>query len=613
MPTLRFLLSLLFAAGLFIALSGCQGLFEDLEGHQFDDSQQTNACGGEEELTLDGEQIEPGEECGPCSDGVAICASPNSLACSGASETNPCGGCTTLDDEPGQTCNDNGLWVCDGEDDLICEVDLASFLLSVDYQGHHAPDELAIFLLHSSQSCDEASQIFLEQHSWPIVEHQTQHVAFPSAGDREAVFFPDISSSESYTMAATALEHRGESVEIAFGCIEDVPGLNAGEQEAVEIVLFDRIPHFSTTYEVTQSIPLLEEAPEHLQDMIEILSQISASPAEFLLGCNTDDNNCGTSPGIADLIVEYDTVGSSGSFADHLENIRSGSISSTIDDYLQGVFAANMTAEAWEWSSDVDSMEVSLMGMVRHMEVAGEFNIYAQPTVEVSNGLPRGQFNPDAPIVYQWNETTFYFPGGCSGGDDECAGQSFDITSLEGFDAPPEITLTAQVVPSHEIEIDSHQLNLNYNEFLYSAMEQTLFPRLTDDEDITTVGQFLNEAIDCADLADGVGDTFASSVENFCYELLEFADQAIYAHLGAESSEQGGTIEFEGHPDFPCVLYQPETYTSGDWPGEPGPYVESFGDLNADEPGCSQTVRVDQQGDGEIQSEALGFFHATRR
>jgi hypothetical protein len=54
----------------------------------------TNACGGTAKLEHEGELGEPATPCGPCGDGILICASPNALVC--------------LDASPGSRCSGNG-------------------------------------------------------------------------------------------------------------------------------------------------------------------------------------------------------------------------------------------------------------------------------------------------------------------------------------------------------------------------------------------------------------------------------------------------------------------------------------------------------------------------
>lgn len=49
-----------------------------------------NACGGDGSLRYQDAALAPTAPCGPCGDGVIVCASPNALVCVGASPASAC-------------------------------------------------------------------------------------------------------------------------------------------------------------------------------------------------------------------------------------------------------------------------------------------------------------------------------------------------------------------------------------------------------------------------------------------------------------------------------------------------------------------------------------------
>lgn len=101
------------------------------------DTSAPNACGGQGALAYDGGAGTPGASCGPCSDGVVVCASPTLLACAGprpASECgtppppNACGGTTPLTYQnqlhaPGDPCGScsEGTLICASPNLLYCD------------------------------------------------------------------------------------------------------------------------------------------------------------------------------------------------------------------------------------------------------------------------------------------------------------------------------------------------------------------------------------------------------------------------------------------------------------------------------------------------------------
>lgn len=73
-----------------------------------------NACGGCQSL-----QAEPGESCGQC-DGTWTCDGDNRVVCDGGAP-NPCGGCQSLSNTPGDSCGSQKVYVCDGDNSTTCE------------------------------------------------------------------------------------------------------------------------------------------------------------------------------------------------------------------------------------------------------------------------------------------------------------------------------------------------------------------------------------------------------------------------------------------------------------------------------------------------------------
>jgi hypothetical protein len=84
------------------------------------DETTTNACGGTALLAA-----QPGEACGSCGEGRYQCASPDLVACVGATATpNACQGCTPLAQTPGESCGPEYVWACESSgESLVCEED----------------------------------------------------------------------------------------------------------------------------------------------------------------------------------------------------------------------------------------------------------------------------------------------------------------------------------------------------------------------------------------------------------------------------------------------------------------------------------------------------------
>lgn len=72
------------------ALNPATGMDAGDGGEAGFDATAQNACGGFDALTYRGSRASPADPCGPCLDGVLVCAAANLLACSGARAASAC-------------------------------------------------------------------------------------------------------------------------------------------------------------------------------------------------------------------------------------------------------------------------------------------------------------------------------------------------------------------------------------------------------------------------------------------------------------------------------------------------------------------------------------------
>ncbi len=97
-----------------------------------------NVCGGCAVLP---EGAEVGGECGQgeCP-GTFACDGNDLLICTGAG-VNVCGGCDTLDNDPGDACGQCGEFVCNGDNAVRCEENLRTFFFDEDGDGFGETDD----------------------------------------------------------------------------------------------------------------------------------------------------------------------------------------------------------------------------------------------------------------------------------------------------------------------------------------------------------------------------------------------------------------------------------------------------------------------------------------
>lgn len=84
-----------------------------------------NRCGGCGDLMLGERRARPGDACGECGGGFAVCNGPNTLRCDGGNEVNDCGLCGELAGEVGASCGvcGTGTYICDetAQNGFLCE------------------------------------------------------------------------------------------------------------------------------------------------------------------------------------------------------------------------------------------------------------------------------------------------------------------------------------------------------------------------------------------------------------------------------------------------------------------------------------------------------------
>ena len=268
----------------------------------------TNACGGTE--MLDGI---PGEDCGPCEEGVRVCAGLDTLSCIGAAEPNDCGGCGPLPGEEGQPCDEeHGLWACTNDGGMVCEP------LDLDTNACGGTEELEAQPTESCGPCD----MDIYQCDGPdevVCNGETPCVPPPPApvnasdGDWESHVEIEWSASETATFYRVYRD--GEEIDMVSSTGDDTysiedhdahPGLVPDRPSNVQL---EETPHH---VELTWEEPETSSGPAHHYEVVAHHATGGSDPASdtgWRAPREITDYEVATSPYETILSIYWDEIG----------------------------------------------------------------------------------------------------------------------------------------------------------------------------------------------------------------------------------------------------------------------------------------------------------------
>ncbi len=502
----------------------------------------------------------------------------------------------------------------------ITPKDGASYVIQYTHQGQATPDEVRTRLYDPSQSCEDAIDDFFNGGNWPSAQMMLPPIQVAPDGSIPDSR-PPVQNNEAYTVLAIAEQHIGnERVEVAYGCNDDGQPVELGVNVYVDVQLTDHVPHFEERYEMTHHFDLSAAMPESVQTVINIVSTLADSPAQFVLGCPRDSNgdiqdpeNCNTETGLLDLLFELDFLDGA-DWLDMVENLRDGPLYSAAEQYLNDAIEEYVLGNIPSWAADSIHIAGDVADMLQSFTVRGPIFFDEQPTPVVIDGVTIGEFNG---VAHQrWDEIVFQFSLGCEDSSDpEACAETVVSAGDLGTSNIIVGEFDAVVHGTQYIEIDRHHLTLHYGALIIGAIEQVVLPRLFDDPTVNSLEAMIGQLINCENLAETVenwsslGETLAPTVEDVCNDMIENAADAVYDYV-TDALVVGDSDQFvlSTPLDEPCNIQQPATYSSSGWPGQPLPYIESIGH-DDDEGSCTWHTEIDYNGDGTVNFEIPGQFY----
>lgn len=497
---------------------------------------------------------------------------------------------------------------------------MAAYRIDFLHEGDAQPDRVRPVLYDSNEECDDLRTQFFEDdsHQWPggaVV--QLSAVDVHPDGTIPTAIHPQVQNGEAFTVLGVAeQEIDGQYVEVAYGCADDNPPVEDGISVEVEVPLDDHIPFIAHPggYDVVHSFDLTEAMPGPLATIIELLATLSDSPAKFIFGCPDDEwTHCDSEQiGLIDLILDFIPGDSIQDNVDTLmgnEVLHAGAIE-VVNSWIE--------EQTPDWWSDTATGVSDVMNAFQNFTVAGSMTFENQPTPDIQDGQVVGHLTEED-TRQVWRELIFQWELGCEDAPnpDECAEvvMGADDIGVGPTTETIEGEFEATLYGSDALHIEHHTMAIHYGNLLMAVVENVVFPRIFG-EDITSVEDLFNSLIDCESLAESASGetegTFYEAIEGLCEDLQGEAAQAVYDYVDdmVVGDDEGQDYLRLGTPvDNPCSIQQPESYPTDNWPGNPLPFVDTFGQPDDGERCEWETeVRFGGDLDDEPSAELTGQF-----
>ncbi len=490
----------------------------------------------------------------------------------------------------------------------ISSKDAASYIIEFVNEGASTPDHVEPLLYDPDEhTCEGLRESFFDTHTWPTAELAMPNATVNADGSINTVDVANIDNNDSYVVVGVAQQEIGdEDVDVGYGCKEG-PEILDGQHVQFEVPLNDHIPHLDERYDMTSQFNIAGALPGPVETIVDLLDTLANNPEEFIISGNSDTTGL-----IDDILLDFlpDFI------ADEVEAILDSSlavgaiqefIGNYIDDWMPDSLATLQDAIG------------DLTAALQEFTVSGQLNFDEQPTPALDDdGLAVGEISADH-TSHIWDTLTFQWSYGCD--DDapaECSEVPITTSDLgAGQDDIIEGEFDATVIGTSYIDIETHPLTLHYGALLVGVVEQMVLPRVFgEDEDgnpIDSLDALFDDLIGCDTLASYVGDEdggLYDAAYNMCTDLRNEASDALYSYI-TDNLQAGGDGFVIGTPeDGPCEIQQPPNYDSGTWPGEPLPYINTFG-LQDDGMGCDWIAEITFTGD-DPNAELEGDFEAER-
>ncbi len=504
-----------------------------------------------------------------------------------------------------------------GDDDIeelvfrvgISPKNAASYIIEFDHQGQSEPDHVQPLLMDPNDiDCDEATDDFFDDLQWPTADVQLPTENVHPGGDIDSAVVPGVENNDSFVIVAIGQQEiDAQEIDVAYGCTDDAPAVSQGVDQNVEVVLNDHIPYLAhkpegQRYDVNHQFDLTDALPGPVQQIIDLIATLADNPGEFIIG---GSDGFGL---IDDVLLDF----LPDSISDQIDTLLDNDAAvAAAQDFLNDAIENFMP----DWVNDTTVAVGDITSMLQEFTVTGRIYFNEQPIPAFDGAQAVGLIDEEHTEHY-WDTLIFQWSLGCEDSPDPDACAQIPISANDlGSDQSDIIygEFDATVFGSDSIAIERHSMTLHYGALLIAVIEQVVLPRLINDN-VTSLDDLFDELGVCSGLADAVGspgDNLYDAALNMCQNLQSQATGALYDYVEDALVAEGddhfriGTADGE-----PCSIEQPEYYPTSDWPGNPLPFVDTWGQADG-EMGCDWDVEINYSGGSEPDQVIGGEFDAT--
>lgn len=481
-----------------------------------------------------------------------------------------------------------------------------SYVIKYTHDGEAALEQVFTTSFVPNLSCDDILDTYFANRHLPLapdaVDNLPSAIVHPN-GDISPVIYPRIPNGTSYTIVGIARTEVGAGeVDFAYGCSDNNPPVENGQDVHIEVPLIDHLPHIGQTYSVDHAFNITHAFPPAIQNIIQLIESLATSPAAFILGDKLNNK-----PGLIDLLLDLDIVPEN--VKNIIDGFRDGPLYGAALDFLDGVLEDILP----DWVKTGMTGAADITDMLQRFSVRGRMTFDKQPDLDLSGDQVVG-------ILYEednqqfWDTIIFRWSQGCQNAAPSCSSVEVNASGYTSDEKIIEGNFAARLQGSNKLRIERHSLSLHYGALLLAAIEKVVLPRIFQDPDdpnappVDSIDAMLERLINCPDLVSSAGPNLAQSLELLCRQLVGNAGDAFRNYVTETLVADGEDyFQLETAPGNDCTLYQPTNYVGDSWPGKPFPYVERLGKNEADKQ-CEWKTYIRFSSDAEPKVIG-GTFH----